>query len=482
MSPRIALALLLATGCAAEFLPRKPIRLDIEPRPAQVDSAAPPFASVMPTPQVGAPPNIEIAREAKLRNGVRVLLLERHTHPLVAVSVVLQRGSAEAAPGVFDLFVDSMASGSDLIDPEPLHQHLYEYAVEHRVTVSRETSVVSAQFVAPLLHDVVRMVVPAFATPSFEEKELKLLVDQHKRKAAQMRDEPGDRAKRELTRLLFPNGHPYADYVADSDHPLEGVTREAIMALRSYVGADDVAVVAAGDVTLAQLMPLLDDALGSLKPGARARRQLPESPPPSSAHVVLFDHPRDSQAQIALGFAGVPFDSPDYPALWFLSKVLQDETRASVRLTHGTTYATSGEIRMMRTSAPVTLSMAVDVAFADEAIGGTVKAIKNLDAQLARPGELDRLKSWVLSGLTYETVDEVAQSLTTLAAYGLPADHWNKMRLLIGALGADEILKVARTYLDPTRAQLVVLGDAITLRGELESLGLGNVEVRKVAH
>jgi hypothetical protein len=47
----------------------------------------------------------------------------------------------------------------------------------------------------------------------------------------------------------------------------------------------------------------------------------------------------------------------------------------------------------------------------------------------------------------------------------------------VGALGADEIWRAARTHLRPHDARVVVVGDPAAIREPLAALGLGPVQV-----
>ncbi len=484
MNPRWIFALALAVGCSSvEFLPRKPVALDRAPLRGVPDPNAAPFPSSMPSASPVVARAGSVAEEFKLKNGIRVLLLEEHASPLVAIGVVIQRGSVEAPPGVFDLFVDAMSRGSDLIAPKAFDIDVQDtYAIVHRAGARTELSVVSAQFVAPLLHDVVRIVVPSVAHPLFDPEDFERLLDRHRRRVSAQRDEAGATARRELAKLLFPAGHPYAASTDDVEHALDGVTRDTIVALQSCVASDDVAVVAAGDVKRAQLEPLLEDALGSMKPGARARKPIADAPPPAASHVLLLDHPHDTQAQIALGFMTLKYDSPDFPALFVLSRIVQGSMYQAMRRAHGSTYGTSSELAMMHANAPLIFSAAVDVDQVGQALRDTFGTITNLEPELQKPDTLARAKTMAAHWANYETVDAAVASLSTLAAFDLPVDHWVKLQKMVETLTTEDLLRVAKQYLDPAHAELVVLGDVTRFQPDIEALKIGDVEVRKVAH
>ncbi len=226
---QLTLCCLLAAGCSSvSFLPRKAALLDRTSPPGSLDPAAPPIASAMPAVGGIVTPHVIVPTEARLSNGIRVIMLEEHSFPLVALGVNLARGTVDAPPGMFDLFARTLTSGSDLITPKALQRQLYEYATRSDVGARKEDSRVEVQFLAPVLADVVRMVVPTFASPRFDSEEFDKLLDERRLAASRSRDEPGPRAVRELYKLLYPADHPYAQFLEDSAAPLANVKLDAI--------------------------------------------------------------------------------------------------------------------------------------------------------------------------------------------------------------------------------------------------------------
>jgi zinc protease len=55
--------------------------------------------------------------------------------------------------------------------------------------------------------------------------------------------------------------------------------------------------------------------------------------------------------------------------------------------------------------------------------------------------------------------------------YGLPEDYFDRYRENIGAVGREEIERVAKKYIDPDRALIVIVGSAKAIREPLGSLG-----------
>ena len=49
---------------------------------------------------------------------------------------------------------------------------------------------------------------------------------------------------------------------------------------------------------------------------------------------------------------------------------------------------------------------------------------------------------------------------STQKRYGLPADYWDTYPEKIAAVTADDVLRIAKKYINPENAQIVAVGDA----------------------
>jgi len=81
-------------------------------------------------------------------------------------------------------------------------------------------------------------------------------------------------------------------------------------------------------------------------------------------------------------------------------------------------------------------------------------------------------------GLQLETVGQVASRVMQLLVFGLDDGFFRRYRDEIRAVSVDDATEAARRHVRPAEAQIVVVGDAATVVGPLEGLGVGAVEVR----
>ncbi len=71
----------------------------------------------------------------------------------------------------------------------------------------------------------------------------------------------------------------------------------------------------------------------------------------------------------------------------------------------------------------------------------------------------------------------MAHQITNAVVHRLPDDYHDTYRDRIRAVTAEEAAEAGRRHIRPGELQLVVVGDAEGVRGSLEALELGPVEV-----
>ena len=84
--------------------------------------------------------------------------------------------------------------------------------------------------------------------------------------------------------------------------------------------------------------------------------------------------------------------------------------------------------------------------------------------------------------IRFETTSAIATALATLSLYDLPDDWYDTYRERIRAVSAADVLEAIRMHIDPHRLQIVVVGNAETVREPLEALRFGPLTIRDSGH
>ncbi len=96
--------------------------------------------------------------------------------------------------------------------------------------------------------------------------------------------------------------------------------------------------------------------------------------------------------------------------------------------------------------------------------------------------ELERAKAYVALGVPqrFETNAQVAAQLVDLGQYSLPLTSLGDYVARVNQVTAGDVQRVARQYLPPDKATLVIVGDLAKIRAGIDALKLGSATVLDV--
>ena len=89
------------------------------------------------------------------------------------------------------------------------------------------------------------------------------------------------------------------------------------------------------------------------------------------------------------------------------------------------------------------------------------------------PEELTETQSYLVGVFPYtmQTIGDLAKRLETLAVFGLPDDYYTRHLERIAGVTREDVLDVARRYIEPERVAIVAVGPADALEPQLQELG-----------
>jgi len=286
--------------------------------------------------------------------------------------------------------------------------------------------------------------------------------------------------------VLYGN-HRYGTGAMGTAASLRGVTVDDLRAFHAarFVPAQAL-LIAVGDVRPEEVVASLEPAFGNWR-GANASTSragnvpsgLP-APPRTRREVYLIDKPGAPQSQIRIGLMGVNRSTADYFPILVMNTILggsfSSRLNMNLREEHGYTYGANSSFDMRVKQGPFTAAAGVQTDKTSESL---TEFFKELNAiQQPVPGdELTRSKSYV--SLRYpggfETTGDIARRLEDAFVYGLPDDYFSNYVAKVGAVSAADVERVAREYLSPATAAVVIVGDRQAIEPGLKALGLGPI-------
>jgi predicted Zn-dependent peptidase len=441
-----------------------------------------------PGPEVVfVPPKIE---EARLSNGIRVLLVERHELPIVAFQIVVDRGAAQGTPGLGAFTAAMLLQGTKTRSAIAISDDLGKLGAAYDAWADYDSVGVSARCLAPKLPDVLTILGDVVQNPRFDGAELKRERARRLTAILQQNDRPATILSNTVAGALYPAGHPYSVPLIGTE---QDVNKIGVKDLAGFHAAhfmpDRVTIAIAGDVTKDSATRELERVFGAWKGKAKQGTEAAEPPPPAAtaARVFLIDRPGATQSHVAAALPGVPRSTKDFEAILVMNTILggQFSSRLNLNLRekHAYTYGARSGFDMRLGPGPFVAGGAIVRESTGPALTEVLSEIKRIRADLVTDEEIADAKSTLVLQLParFETASETAASLGVLAVYNLPIDEYANRAAKIQAVTREDVKRVADRYLAPDRLRLVVVGDAKVVEEQLAKLGFGAMDVKRAA-
>lgn len=410
--------------------------------------------------------------ERRLTNGVRVLLVQRDDFPSVALTFVLDRGICDGAMAAA-LYAHALG-GSPGNTRNENFTYLHHVGVSLRWYASEDAIVAHTTVLPPLVPSALSRIVPMFLAPDLAADDLDAARRRLKKDLTLEGGLEERLAERALRRSLF-GPRAYSTVLVEQEEVDGEPDRRVREFRRTALAPGHVTVIAVGDFGSTSLLQQLERFTADL-PRTTAETSTCAAFPVSAERppLEIVDRPGSEQAHVRIGAVGVPAGHADAPALAVLAAALgqslSSRLNLRIRQEHGYTYGVRMHSREWRGHGLVEVTTRVETARAAEALKGLHTELDRASGEELDDDELLRAKLGARpSG---GANDAIAGELVPVAAYGLPANAVALRAEAIRRVTAQDLVRVARTYLAPNRRVVAIVGDSARIVPKLRELGL----------
>jgi predicted Zn-dependent peptidase len=475
------IAALLAASCAG---PRKEA-----PAAPQAAAAAPRAApDRTAAPEKGPAPELRLPEQKKLvlSNGLRVRLVEYRRLPIVAVNLVVDAGSArdpERLPGLASFTATMLTEGTKTRSATRISDEAGFLGASIGAGAGVDSGSLSGATLARHLPKFLDLFADVAMNPAFPRDDFERVQDERLVTLLQQRDQPQAIASKAF-QPAFWGAHPYGHYSLGTEESVEATRPEDLAAFhaRFWVPANAELVVV-GDVSEAQLRPLLEETLGAWRRG-EAAPPLPTMPAAAPHRTVVLEKVDAPQSYLLLGMPGLRRVSDDFVtgtvAFQVLGGGMSSRLFRNLREDKGYTYGVyaRGDARKLGGVSFVVGSVKAEVTGA--ALQEVLKELRRLRDEPVSEQELADAKDALVLSLPsdFATAHSTASRIAELALHGLPDDYWDHYAERVRKVTAEDVRRFAASYLDPGKLTVVMVAHPDTVKGQLADLPLGPVEVR----
>ncbi|HWP94499.1 MAG TPA: pitrilysin family protein [Gammaproteobacteria bacterium] len=425
---------------------------------------------------------------ATLANGLEVLLARRSAVPLVEFNLMLDAGYAAdqfGRPGTADLALAMLDEGTKKRTALQIADELERLGAQLSADSDLDVSSVELSALKRYLDASLELYADVVLNPSFPESEFERLRKQQLAAIQREKVQPFSMALRVFPKLLYGEGHAYANPLTGSgtEESVRAMTLDELRAFhRTWFKPNNAKLVVVGDVTMAELMPLVEKHFGKWQPGEVPAKNLAPVPHRDRGAVYLIDRPGSEQSIIFAGHVVPPKNNPRELAILAMNEVLGGGFTARINMNlreaKHWSYGAGSLIPNAAGQRPFIVYAPVQTDKTDLSMAEIVKELTGITgSQPPTADELARVKDQETLSLPgrWETNDRVLADLSEAVRFGYPADYWDTYAARVRALGIEDVMQATREVIRPDRLVWVVVGDRSRIEAGIRKLGLGDI-------
>ncbi len=436
--------------------------------------------------------------EATLNNGVKIVLANRPTVPVVNISMQFDAGYASDAVGDAKLGAASFAGS--MLDEGTKKRTALKIAEEleglgatlnagSNLDMTGVTLSALKSNLAPsldLMADVIR-------NPSFDATEMDKLRDRWIAGIEQEKANPVQLALRLLPPVMYGDDHAYGVPFTGSGTvaSVKSLTRDDLTRFhQTWMRPDNATIFVTGDATMAEMKPALEKAFGDWRAPSDPvpTKNIARVERPAKGRVIIVDKPGSPQSLILAGHVAPPTAAPNNIALNAMNDILGGQFTARVNMnlreSKGWAYGAYTFFQDARGQRPYLVYAPVQTDKTRESLAEILKELNNY--KTTKPATAAELKRAVdnntrsLPG-SFETSGDVLGSLISSHRFGRKWNYPTTLKEKYEALAIADITAAAAEAVHPESLVWVIVGDRAKIEAGVASLGLGDIEVKSMS-
>jgi zinc protease len=403
-----------------------------------------------------------------LPNGLRLLVREDHSLPIVSMNIAFKAGILAETPennGITKLTSRVLVKGTKTRSAEQIVDQIESLGGTIGADSGNNSMSLAVRVLKPDVRTGLELLSDVILNPTFPDKEI-ATEKQFQVASITAEDEEVTTTARNIMRAALYPGHPYSLRLNGSPDTVGKLTRQQIVDFyHKYAVAKNSVIAVFGDVNTAEVKSLVEHLFDSMPPGAEALTSPPE-PPPLAESKSVEEHRNKAQAILMVAYRGADMFSPDRPALELIDDACSDlGSRFFIRIREkmGLAYFVGSSQLLGIVPGPFAFYLGTSPQKVDAVEKELLDEINQLaqdgltDAELARAKE----KAIGQQDIRNQSGDSLAYSCALDELYGVGFNYYKTERAQYEAVTLDDAKRVAQKYfLNQPRVIAIVAPEA----------------------
>lgn len=398
-----------------------------------------------------------------LPNGIEVVYIHDPAQEVFKIDVQFEAGIYyQPQPLLSSTTVNMLNEGTSRHDAEAIAEIFDYYGayVDYNCGLNKvELSLISLNKYAP---ETIAILAEMIADSVVPEKELEIFLRNKRQEFLVGLEKTSYLARKEFSKLLFGEQHPYANMVSEKDY--NRVTASLVRDFyHRHINARDCRITICGNVS-EEILSLTETHFSGLQTPHTPLSTVSHPFSPASAGQYKVVKGNAVQASLRIGKKGVRITEEDYAGFQLLNTVLGgyfgSRLMSNIREEKGYTYGIQSFNVSMPESSYWCISADVNSDYTQATIDETLKEIKKLQTELIPEDELTLVKNYFHGDLLREIDGVFSQSdaLKHKLNYGLTNEIYLTIIDKIKHCRAEDLLELANKYWNPDTMYIVTAG------------------------
>lgn len=441
-------------------------------------------------PQQGQAPEINFPdlQRAQLKNGLKIILAERHSIPIVNFNLIVDAGYASdqfGLPGTSKLAMEMIDEGTKKRTALQISEELALLGASLGSGSDLDVSFVTLSALKNKLDESLDIFADVILNPSFPEEDFKRMKAQTIAAIQREKVTPNSMALRVLPKILYGESHAYGNPMTGSgtEESVRKITREDLIKYhQTWFKPNNATLVIVGDVTLDEILPKLEKLFESWKPGTVPVKNISEVSHKEKSVVYILDRPGSLQSVIFAGHIAPPSNDPDDLAIEMMNTIFggafTSRINMNLREDKHWSYGASSFLMGARGQRPFVVYANVQTDKTKESMIEIKKELEQMvTTKPPTEEELNKNKQNEVLGLpgSWETMRSVLSSIVTIVKYNLTDDYYKQYPNKLRTLSHDDIKRATNKVIKSERLVWVVVGDRSKIENSIRELNYGEI-------
>jgi len=463
--------------------------LNITPFPELTTAASTVDRSKLP--EAGTPPQAQFPdlERAELSNGLKLVLAQRHSVPIVDLRLLVDAGyaaDASTAAGAASLAMNILDEGTKTRTSLQINEQLQTLGSSLGTGADLDVCTISLNTLKDKLDPSLELFADVVLNPSFPEKEFTRL---QKETLAQIQREkvtPTAMALRVFPGLLYGRDHAYGSPLTGSgtEASVSAMTREQLANFhKTWFKPNNATLVITGDITLPEIQPPLEKLFKSWKSGEVPKKNVATVADKAKPEVYIVDRPGSQHSILFAGFLALPRANEYEEAIRLMNNILGGDFTSRINMNLREDKHWSYGARSMIMDAKGQRMYLVYSSVQSDKTADSMREVRHeLQAitgdKPCTAEEFAKTQADVVLGLpgSWETIGRVAASVEEIVQYNLPDTYYKDYPARIKGLQTEAVQDAARRVIKPDSLVWVLIGDKAKIEDSIKALGMGDIK------